>query len=102
MDDPYIAAARAMIAEADSEFNKELERAQARIALAELQRRYPDGSEGSELDPLSFLGKLVVFNHQPDAEPVRVLRVRIDGMLEIDSLPGWFAPHLFKKAGEFR
>jgi hypothetical protein len=55
---------------------------------------------GSDLDPLCFLGKLVVFNHLPDSEPTCVTGVTFGGMLEIESLPGQFAPHLFIKVGE--
>jgi hypothetical protein len=58
--------------------------------------------DGSEIDPLSFCGKTVRFNHLPDSEPIRVLRVTIDGMLEIEGLAGQFGPSWFTKVGEWR
>lgn len=83
--------------EAEALYEADLERAQARMALTELVRR-----SGSVPDPLSFLGKLVRFNHLPQSEPSKVLRVNINGLIEIEGFSGQFAPHLFTKVGEWQ
>lgn len=41
-------------------------------------------------------GTLVRFNHERDGGPVhRVFGVGVDGMIELDDMGGFFAPHLF-------
>lgn len=42
----------------------------------------------------TLLGRLVRFAHQGDEAAYRVTAA-IDGMVEIDGLPGRFSPHLF-------
>lgn len=43
----------------------------------------------------SLIGKRVRFNHQSETETHVILW---DGMVELDDLPGQFAPHLFTAA----
>lgn len=48
----------------------------------------------------SLRGKLVRFNHEKETDlPHRVAAVA-NGMIDLDDLGGWFAPHLFKIAGD--
>jgi len=56
--------------------------------------------DGGEPDSLTFLGKLVRFNHLPNMEPIRVLSVDIDGMLEVEGFSGLFSPGCFTISGE--
>lgn len=55
--------------------------------LAEWQRDLNAGA--------ALYGHLVRFNHQPQGPLYRVKTLYGDGMVEIDGLPGKFAPHLF-------
>lgn len=43
----------------------------------------------------SLIGKRVRFNHQSETETHAIRAVLWDGMVELDDLPGQFAPHLF-------
>lgn len=44
----------------------------------------------------SLRGQFVRFHHQPTHPGYLVLRVIGDGMIELEGLPGRFAPHLFE------
>ena len=47
------------------------------------------------------LGSLVRFNHEKHGGPVhRVVSVMSDGMIEINDIGGYFAPHLFVVADD--
>ena len=44
---------------------------------------------------IALLGKEVRFNHQPDGPWYRICSVGFRGMVQIEGIPGEFAPHLF-------
>lgn len=47
------------------------------------------------------IGDLVRFNHERDGAPVhRIVSVMSDGMVEINDMGGYFAPHLFVPADD--
>jgi uncharacterized membrane protein len=49
----------------------------------------------------ALIGHLVQFHSVgPDAAPMRVLSVTLDGMVEIEGYSGLFAPHLFRIVDE--
>lgn len=50
---------------------------------------------------IKLLGKDVAFAHMP-TEKHRIGAVSYDGMVALDDLPGWFAPHLFVEFKEAR
>lgn len=43
----------------------------------------------------ALVGRLVRFAHQGDEATYRVSEATADGMVAIDGMPGYFAPHLF-------
>ena len=48
---------------------------------------------------LLLLGKLVHFNHEPPTAPPHFVDALVPGpLVELNDLPGQFAPHLFKLA----
>lgn len=49
----------------------------------------------AELAPMHLLGKRVHFAHQVGGHVHTVTSVSLDGMVELDDLPGKFASHLF-------
>lgn len=52
-------------------------------------------------DPTPTPGTLVRFNHERKGGPVhRIASVARDGMIELEDMGGFFAPHLFEIAGD--
>jgi hypothetical protein len=68
-----------------------------RLTYCPHRKLMSDDDMAQKIAGLALVGKKVVFNHQPDdADPSRVTSCGWNGMVSIDTLPGEFAPHLFR------